>query len=251
VWSAQTMNAGILIIGNEILSGQVQDANIAYMAQRLQELGIRLREVRVVEDVEKDIVKAVRALSQEMDYVFSTGGIGPTHDDITAASMAVAFEKPLVCSLEARDRLFARYPNPKAPEALTRMTIMPAGAQLIDNTVSAAPGFQIQNVFVMAGIPSIMRAMFEALVPNLKKGHQRTVREVIGAVVEGAIAQGLEDLARSFPQVEIGSYPYWNSENDHGVRVIIKSHNSQEASQVEAQVIDLMDDYKKQWAPLS
>ncbi len=244
MWPKETINAGILIIGNEILSGQVQDVNLSFMAARLQEMGIRLKEARVVADVEDEIVTAVRTLSSQMDYVFTTGGIGPTHDDITAACMAKAFERPLVCSLEALRRLYERYPSPRAPEALTRMTVMPAGATLIDNTVSAAPGFQIENVYVMAGIPAIMQAMFTNLMPTLRKGPRLHSREVVGAVIEGVIAQDLEDLDKAYPHVEIGSYPYWISETNHGVRIVIKGITENEVTSVENAVMALMDQYR-------
>lgn len=248
MWSHDTPTAAVLIIGNEILSGQVQDANLVYIATRLGELGIRLKETRMVEDVEEDIIDAVLALCARYTHVFTTGGIGPTHDDITAVTMAKAFGRPLCCSLEALDRLKARYPNPQAPEALTRMTVMPAGAALIDNTVSAAPGFQLENVFVMAGIPSIAKAMFEAAVPRLSSGPARYVREVVGEVVEGAIAQGLEDLDTAYPGIEIGSYPYWYSETNHGVRVIIKGLRLDEVEAVEAKIIVLMGAHPGYWA---
>ena len=163
-------SAAILIIGNEILSGRTQDVNIAWLAARLVERGIRLREVRIVADIEPEIIAAAQALSRLYTYVFTTGGIGPTHDDITAEAIAKAFDAPIEQHPEAARRLSRHYGAENLTAARLRMARIPRGATLIDNAVSAAPGFRIGNVFVMAGVPMIMRAMMDAIEPLLARG---------------------------------------------------------------------------------
>lgn len=206
--SAAAPTAALLIIGNEILSGRTQDANLNHLACVLVGLGIRLREVRVVPDEEAVIIAALDALRASHTYVFTTGGIGPTHDDITAAAIAKAFGVPLRQDPEARRRLEAHYAGTdKLNEARLRMANVPEGGILIDNPVSAAPGFQIGNVFVMAGVPAIMQAMLAGLANRLVGGpaiHARTVR---GPIAEGDIAVGLENIQHQYPHLDIGSYP--------------------------------------------
>jgi molybdenum cofactor synthesis domain-containing protein len=206
---ARIVTAAVLIIGNEILSGRTQDVNLAYLAKRLGELGVRLREARVVADVESDIVAAVNACRQRYDYVFTTGGIGPTHDDITAECVAKAFGLPLVRNAEAVARLETYYEPGMLNEARLRMANTPAGATLIDNPVSIAPGFQVGNVFVLAGVPSIMRAMFDGLKDRLVGGAPMLSRTVSAFLAEGAVAKGLGELQQRYMDLDIGSYPYF------------------------------------------
>ena len=168
--SERTVTAALVIIGNEILSGRTQDANLAFLATELNEAGIQLREVRVVPDAEADIVEAVNALRAKHDHVFTTGGIGPTHDDITSASIAKAFGVPYGRHPEAERRLLAYYPPEKVNPARMKMAETPEGAELIDNPVSVAPGFTIGNVHVLPGVPSILQAMCAGLKPRLKGG---------------------------------------------------------------------------------
>jgi molybdenum cofactor synthesis domain-containing protein len=206
---ARIVTAAVLIIGNEILSGRTQDVNLAYLAKRLNELGVRLREARVVADVEAEIVAAVNACRARYDYVLTTGGIGPTHDDITAECVAKAFGVPLIRNPEAVARLERRYQPGMLNEARLRMANTPEGATLIDNPVSTAPGFQIGNVFVLAGIPSIMQAMFEGLKDRLVGGAPVLSRTVSAFVPEGTIAKGLGELQGRYADLDIGSYPYF------------------------------------------
>src|SRR5215468_7881520 len=161
------VTAAVLIIGNEILSGRTKDVNLGYIAENLTRLGIRLREARVVADIEEEIIAAVNACRARYDYVFTTGGIGPTHDDITADSVARAFGLPLVLDPRAKAILERHYPPGGLNEARLRMAHVPEGAALIENPVSSAPGFRIANVYVMAGVPSVMRAMFDGLKGSL------------------------------------------------------------------------------------
>ncbi|MFV3076532.1 competence/damage-inducible protein A [Niveispirillum fermenti] len=200
--------AALLIIGNEILSGRTQDANLAFLAKYLGGLGIRFREARVVPDEEAEIVAAVNALRARYTYVFTTGGIGPTHDDITAECVATAFGLPLIRHPEAARRLEAHYAGTgMLNEARMRMANTPDGAVLIDNPVSTAPGFQIGNVFVLAGVPIIMQAMLTGIGDRLVGGPVVRTRSVLSGVPEGTFADGLRGLAVEHAGVDIGSYP--------------------------------------------
>jgi len=203
------VTAAVLIIGNEILSGRTKDVNLGYIAEELTKLGVRLREARVVADVEEEIVAAVNDCRARYDYVFTTGGIGPTHDDITSGSVAKAFGVPLILDPRARALLERNYPPGGLNEARLRMAHIPEGAQLIENPVSAAPGFRMDNVFVMAGVPSIMRAMFDGFKHSLAGGKPMLSRTVSGFLGEGVIAQGLGALQQRYADLEIGSYPFF------------------------------------------
>ncbi len=203
------VTAAVLIIGNEILSGRTRDVNLAYLAAGLTDLGIRLREARVVADQEADIVAAVNECRGRYDYVLTTGGIGPTHDDITAACVAKAFGLPLIRNPQAVARLDRYYEPGMLNEARLRMANTPEGAILIDNPVSAAPGFQIGNVFVLAGVPAIMQAMFDGLKSRLVGGAPVLSRTVSAFVGEGVIAAGLGQLQQRYPDLDIGSYPFF------------------------------------------
>lgn len=220
---AKTVTAALLIIGNEILSGRTKDANLPYIAERLNDLGIRLREVRVVPDVCDEIVDAVNALRGRYDYVFTTGGIGPTHDDITAECVAKAFGRELIQNAEARRRMQARYDSMgiELNEARLRMANTPEGAKLVDNPVSGAPGFQMENVFVMAGVPKIMQAMFESLRERLVGGAPLLSRSITCSLPEGTLAGGLAAIQRRHPDIDIGSYPSYAS-SGFGVAVVLR-----------------------------
>ena len=178
--SKSSVTAALLVIGNEILCGQTRDANLAFLGERLTALGIRLDEARVVADDEDAIVAALNELRRRFDYVFTTGGIGPTHDDITAASVAKAFGRPLTLHPEAHRILQAYYKPGELNAARLRMAHTPEGAELVENPISGAPGFQVENVFVLAGIPSVMQAMFESLRHRLTGG-ERVLSETIVA----------------------------------------------------------------------
>jgi molybdenum cofactor synthesis domain-containing protein len=202
--------ACVLIIGNEILSGRTKDSNLGWLAERLNEAGIRLREARVVSDVEEEIVRAINEVRGRYDYVFTTGGIGPTHDDITADCVAKAFGVPLREHPEALARLAAGYANPEVDlnAARRRMARVPEGGILIDNPVSRAPGFQIGNVYVMAGIPRVMQAMFESFRHRLTGGKRMLARQIAAELPEGRMAEGLSALQDRYSDLEIGSYPF-------------------------------------------
>ena len=202
------VTAALLVIGDEILSGRTKDKNIGYIAEYLTAIGIDVREVRVVSDEESEIVAAVNALRQRYTYVLTTGGIGPTHDDITADAVAKAFGVGIDVDDRARAMMLERYKPEDLNEARLRMARIPHGADLVDNPISRAPGFKLGNVVVMAGVPSIMQAMLDAVAPTLSTG-ARMIAETIPAdkVPEGRYAQGLGEIAKAHAGVSIGSYP--------------------------------------------
>lgn len=200
--------AALLIIGNEILSGRTRDANVSFLAEALGAAGIRVREARIVADDTAAIVDAVNALRFNHTYVFSSGGIGPTHDDITAAAMALAFARPLVRHAEAEARLRCHYRPEEINPARLRMADMPEGAVLLDNPVSMAPGFRIGNVHVLPGVPRILQAMVQELLPGLQGGPPLCSRTVSCLLPEGNIAADLARIQAAFPHLTLGSYPY-------------------------------------------
>jgi molybdenum cofactor synthesis domain-containing protein len=203
------VTAGMIVIGDEILSGRTKDVNIGAVADFCTDLGIDLTEVRIVSDDQDAIVEAVNALRARYTYVFTSGGIGPTHDDITADAIAKAFGVALPINDQARAMLEARWKQTgtEVNEARLRMARIPEGADLIVNSVSAAPGFRIGNVHVMAGVPVIMRAMLEALAPTLKGGKKVSSVTVKAAVGEGTVGGPLGALQAEYPDVKMGSYP--------------------------------------------
>jgi len=207
--SETRVTAGLLVIGDEILSGRTKDVNIGAVADFCTDLGIDLTEVRVISDDMDAIVEALNALRARYTYVFTTGGIGPTHDDITADAVATAFGVALPINAQARAMLEARWQQTgtEVNEARLRMARIPEGADLIVNSVSAAPGFRIGNVHVMAGVPVIMRAMLEALAPTLRGGRKVQSVTVKAAVGEGTLGGPLAALQAEFPDVKMGSYP--------------------------------------------
>ncbi|SDG77765.1 competence/damage-inducible protein A [Roseospirillum parvum] len=234
--------AALLIIGNEILSGRTRDANLAFLGEELARLGIPLIEARVVADHETAIVAALNALRAEVDYLFTTGGIGPTHDDITTAAVAKAFGLKVIRHPEAVARLEAHYPDAGTLNAARlKMAEVPDGAALIDNPVSAAPGYRIGNVHVLAGVPSIARAMFEALKPTLAAGAPILSRSLAAYVKEGDLAAPLEAIQNSHPAVDIGSYPFAR-DGRVGAAVVARGTDPATLETVMSKVSTLLDD---------
>jgi molybdenum cofactor synthesis domain-containing protein len=209
---AEAVTAAILVIGDEILSGRTQDQNSHYIARYLADIGVDTREIRVVPDVEAEIVAAVNALRARYAYVFTTGGIGPTHDDITADAIARAFGVGIEEDPRAIKMLLEVIPADRLNEARRRMARIPLGAELIENSMSKAPGFMIGNVIVMAGVPIIMHAMLDAAAPRLRTGARVLVETIeANAIPEGRYANDLAALAARFEDVSIGSYPHFSS----------------------------------------
>jgi molybdenum cofactor synthesis domain-containing protein len=204
------VTAALIVIGDEILSGRTKDRNIGYIADHCTAIGIQLQEVRIVADEEPAIVEAVNALRARYTYVFTTGGIGPTHDDITADAIAKALGVPIDIHPEAFALLKAYYErnNREFTPARLRMARTPVGATLVENSVSVAPGFMIGNVITMAGIPNIMQAMLEAVTPRLRTGRKMLSRSIDLNSPEGAIAELFGEHQKEFSDVPMGSYPF-------------------------------------------
>ena len=216
--------ACLIIIGNEILSGRTQDENLVIIGQRCDAWGIDLNEVRVIPDDEEAIIKAVNACRAIFSYVFTTGGIGPTHDDITAASVAKAFGVKLVSNSEAVTALSRYYEADQLTEARLKMTQVPAGASLIDNPISGAPGFQLDNVLVLPGVPMILEAMLDGSADRLTGGAPILTESVATNLTESVIAPDLGALQRRYPDVAMGSYPYFKG-GKLGLNLVLRARD--------------------------
>jgi len=232
---SKDITACVIIIGNEILSGRTQDVNLAYIGKRCDELGIQLNETRVIPDIEATIVTTVNECRTLFTYVFTTGGIGPTHDDITSASIARAFGKKIVRHQEAVAAMDRYYEPGKLTEARLKMADVPEDAVLIDNPVSGAPGFQLDNVFVLAGVPIIMQAMFEGITGRLTGGAPILTDNVATNLGESALAEELAKLQTSFTDVSIGSYPYFRK-GKVGVNLVLRSTDGARIAQLAAEL---------------
>ena len=219
--------ASMLVIGDEILSGRTRESNMQFLAIELSKVGIDLKEVRIVRDYKPAIISAVRTLSASFDFVFTSGGIGPTHDDITSECMAEAFNCPIDINEAARNKLedYYRGLGKKLNSARLRMARIPKEAELINNSVTAAPGFSIENVHVMAGVPKVFQAMVSSILKTLKRGTptlSRTLKLFLG---EGEIAALLEKLATDYPNLSIGSYPF-DINSEFGVNIVVRGSSS-------------------------
>ena len=236
------VTAGIILIGDELLSGRTQDTNLGTIARFLGPLGVQVGEARIISDKSETIIKTIREFSKAFDYVFTTGGIGPTHDDITADAVAAAFGVEISEHDEALAILKERYAaiGKELTAPRRRMARVPHGASLVKNPVSGAPGFQTGNVFTLAGVPSIARAMLDDIGPRLESGavvHSVTIRGSGGQ--EGDLAVPLGNLAEHVPQVSFGSYPWFKSLDDHGVNLVARSTDREILEQVAEQMLDL------------
>ncbi|NVJ92322.1 MAG: competence/damage-inducible protein A [Methylocystaceae bacterium] len=215
------VTACILIIGNEVLSGRTQDVNLSYLATQLNELGIQVHEARVIPDIEQTIIDTLNEARAKFDYVFTTRGIGPTHDDITSSCVAKAFGLEFGHNPEAVAILKTHYKPEDLNEARLRMAQTPKGAILIENPISKAPGFQVENVFVLAGVPKIAQAMFENLQDRLKGGKPVKSLTVSTNLPEGIIADALGEVQKKFSDIDIGSYPYFK-DGKLGVSLVLR-----------------------------
>ncbi len=236
------MKASLIIIGNEILSGRTQDKNLSYLANWLNEIGIQLAEVRVIRDEEEIVVESVNYLRSTYDYVFTTGGIGPTHDDITSLCIAKAFGVELEINSGALGILKEYYKDGELTEARMKMTKMPVGSELIENPVSRAPGFKMDNVFVLAGIPSIMQGMLEGARKHLAVGEVVKSKSIDVFTPESNVADVLTDLQNKYSEVEIGSYPF-NKDNRFGTSVVMRSSDEERLNNCESDLKELMKNY--------
>lgn len=231
--------AAIIVIGNEILSGRTQDKNIQYIAEKLGAGGVVLSEVRIIPDIEARIIATVNEVRTQVDYVFTTGGIGPTHDDITAECVAKAFGVPYEMNAESYTILEAHYGAENFTPARQKMAMMPKGVGLIPNPVSAAPGFVIGNVYVMAGVPRIMQAMLDHILSSLQGGAVIQSKTVTADLPESTIAIGLGEIQSQWPQVDIGSYPFFK-DGKVGVSVVLRSTDEKSLGRATQDVQALM-----------
>ena len=220
--------ASMLVIGDEILSGRTRESNMHFLAIELSKVGIDLKEVRIVRDYKPAIISAVRTLSASFDFVFTSGGIGPTHDDITSECMAEAFNCQIDINKDARNILedYYRGLGKKLNSARLRMARIPKGAELINNSVSAAPGFSIENVHVMAGVPKVFQAMVSRILKTLKRGTPTLSRTLKLLLAESEIAALLEKLATDYPKLSIGSYPF-DINSEFGVNIVVRGDSSE------------------------
>jgi molybdenum cofactor synthesis domain-containing protein len=239
--ASKPVTASLVIIGNEILSGRTRDANLQYLGDELNKLGIRMTEVRVVSDIPEAIIEAVNTLRQRYDYVFTTGGIGPTHDDITSECIARAFGIEFGPNPEAVALLQAYYTErgDEFTDARQRMANTPKDAILIDNPVSKAPGFQVENVFVLPGVPRIMQAMFAGMRHRLVGGQPMVSRTVTSHVPEGRAGGPLTELQVRHPETEIGSYPFYRNDRP-GAQVVIRAIDPVKADAAVVDVIEML-----------
>ncbi len=236
-----TITAAIIIIGNEILSGRTKEANMLWLSGELKAMGIQLNECAIVRDEEADIIAAVNRLRTQNNYVFTSGGIGPTHDDITSTSVAAAFGVEIHRHPEAERLLRAYYEPNQQTDARMKMSEVPMGAELVPNPVSTAPGYKMENVFVMAGVPKIFQAMFQQIRPTLNGGNIAKNLTITAYVREGDIATPLSTLQDRFSEVEIGSYPFLK-EARFGTQLVFTSTNEDNLKQSHAEAISMLEE---------
>ncbi len=235
------VTAALVVIGDEILSGRTKDKNIGYIADHFTAIGIRLQEVRIVADIENDIIKAINELRNKYSYVLTTGGIGPTHDDITADSIAKAFGVPIDVDPRAVEMMLERYNKDQLNEARLRMARIPEGADLIDNIISRTPGFMIENVIVMAGIPNVMQVMLDAVTPKLRTGRTMLSTVVEVDAPEGELAEILKAAQDDFPDVAMGSYPYFRN-GLWGANLVLRNTTQNRLDSAEKALISMLKD---------
>ena len=235
------LTAGILIIGDEVLSGRTQDTNSNFIAKNLTSSGIKLEEIKVIQDVKDHIVNSVKLFSENYSYVFTTGGIGPTHDDITSESVAEAFNKKYEMNKEAFNILEKYYPEGEFNESRQRMAKMPSDVQLIYNPMTAAPGFKINNVFVLPGVPKIMEQMFKEVLIKLKKGKPKKITTINTNLYESKLAPFLNEIQQKYNECSIGSYPYFNFlSKTGGVNISISSWTMNSLDDVEKEISEMI-----------
>ena len=233
--------AGILIIGDEILSGRTQDTNANFIAKNLASSGINLEEIRVIQDQKKIIIDSVKLFSEKFNYVLTTGGIGPTHDDITSESVAEAFNKKYEINSEAFNILQKYYPKGEFNISRQKMAKMPSDAELIYNPMTAAPGFKIHNVFVLPGVPKIMELMLIDVLKKLEKGKPKKITTINTDLYESKMAPFLNEIQNQFNECSIGSYPYFNFlSKKGGVNIVISSWTMNSLDKIEKEIIEMI-----------
>ena len=239
------VNAVIIIIGNEILSGRTQDINVSFLAKWLNNLGVRVSEVRIIEDNEEIIINTIKEVKNNFKYVFTTGGIGPTHDDVTSKSIAKAFDLSCGYHKEAYDILKKYYKPGKFNEGRKKMAKIPDQAELIYNPSSGAPGFIVKNVFCLPGVPSILKSMVEGLKNKIIGGKKILSKTISVNTVESKIAKSLEDVQNKFKDIEIGSYPFFRL-GKIGVSIVIRSTEKNQIDDCSKQIVSFIHKKKIQ-----
>ncbi len=240
----KTVTACLILIGNEILSGRTQDKNLAYIAKGLNKLGVQMREVRVIPDIRKTIVDTLNECRTKFDYVFTTGGIGPTHDDITSECVAEAFgvgmyrDPDTVALLTRRTEERGQEMN----DARLRMATFPEGSVLLQQKISAAPGYRIENVFVMAGVPRIMQMMFQAAEPHITGGQRMLARGLAVDLGEGTIAEGLALVQARYRDIDIGSYPQMRQQSGFTVSIVLRGPDEHVLDRAHTEIMQIMRD---------
>ena len=234
-------NAGIVVIGDEVLSGRTQDTNSGFIANKLTLTGIELKEIRVISDNAKIIIKTVKEFAKDYNFVFTTGGIGPTHDDITSKSIAKAFKKKYCFHKEAYKILETYYPTGDFNEGRKKMAKMPEGVDLIYNPISAAPGFKINNVFVLPGVPAIMKKMLINVFKNIDKGKPKKIVTINTNLYESVIALKLSKIQLNNTKCSIGSYPYFNYiKKTGGVNIVISSWSLENLDHIISEIREMI-----------
>ena len=236
-------NAAILIIGNEILSGRTQDTNTSTLATWLNSLGVKVGEVRVIPDIEEKIISSVNLLRKNYNYVFTSGGIGPTHDDITSESISKAFNLPYEKHQEGYKILEAYYKPGEFNDGRQKMIWMPRGAQLIHNPTSGAPGFNIQNVFVLPGVPSILKSMLGGIKNKIIGGNPIISHTISLRTFESHIADSLTEVQNKYQDVEIGSYPFFQA-GKLGVSIVVRSDDQELINKCSSDIMNFVNDKK-------
>jgi len=237
------VNAAIVVIGNEILSGRTQDVNISIISKWLNTLGVRVLEVRVIPDVEEKIIETINELRRNFDYVFTTGGIGPTHDDITSKSIAKAFNLSFGYHKEAYDILEKYYKPGEFNEGRQKMAKMPSNATLIYNPTSVAPGFIVENVFCLPGVPSILQSMLSGINDKISGGKKLLTKTINLRTVESEIAKPLKEVQENNKEVEIGSYPFFRA-GKVGVSIVLRSEEESKISICNEQILKFVNQKK-------
>lgn len=240
--NAKIYVAALVIIGNEILSGRTQDTNTPWIAERLTSHGITLGEVRVIPDIKQEIIDTVNGLREKYDYVFTTGGIGPTHDDITAESVAEAFGAELERNQQAFDMLEEHYGLEELTPPRAKMSLIPNGAKLIPNPVTAAPGFVIENVYVMAGVPRIMQAMLDHVLEMIEAGVPILSNTIACSLPESTVAPDLSELQEKYPDMQIGSYPHYRG-GVLGLSLVLRGTCAEDMRSATDEVIAIIEKY--------
>ena len=243
--SSKKVNAAIIIIGNEILSGRTQDANVVHLSKWLNELGIKVEEVRVIPDVEDCIVNTVNEVRKKFKYVLTTGGIGPTHDDITSRSIAKAFKVSYGYNKEAYETLEKYYKPSEFNDGRKKMAKMPDKASLIYNPSSGAPGFIVENVYCLPGVPSILKSMVNGLKNRISGGKKILSKTISVSTVESEIAKPLEDIQNKFKNIEIGSYPFFRM-GKVGVSIVMRSTEKNQIDDCSKQIVSFIHKKKIQ-----